>query len=172
MRRPALVNRIFVARVVGAIALLAMSFAMLQMRSVSASDRVRALPLPPGFTIAPEGERKRMAIAADGTVYAVVNRIHDEMQTRAVRWRASGSLEIFQPIPEKYDDVPGFRPNAEAVVGSGALPYVTISRVSDGSHLTIHFTVSRWGKDAANEWPPPDRASPAISGILTASALQ
>jgi hypothetical protein len=42
MRRPTLVNRIFVARVVGAIALLAMSFALLQARSVSASDGGRA----------------------------------------------------------------------------------------------------------------------------------
>jgi hypothetical protein len=111
-----------------------------------------------------------MAIAADGTVYAVANRIHDEMQTRAVRWRASALPELFRPIPEKYDDVPGFRPNAEAVVAGGTLPYVTTSRVSDGSHLTIHFTVSRWGKDAANEWPLPECVSAGFASRMVYAA--
>jgi hypothetical protein len=100
MRRPALVNRIFAACVAGVVAILATSVAMQQARAVSASGIVRALPLPPGFTVAPESDRKRMTIDAGGTVYAVANRVDDEMQTRAVRWRASGSAEFFRPIPE------------------------------------------------------------------------
>jgi hypothetical protein len=158
------------ARFSGAIVGLATSFVMLQTHGASSAAIVRALPLPPGFTVSPESDRKRMTIASDGTVYGVANRIDDEMETRVFGWRGSALPEIFRPIPEADDNILGLGPKADAVVAGGSSAYVTIYRTRDGSHLTVHYGVSRWSGNATREWTLPDCVSLGYESTLVFAA--
>jgi hypothetical protein len=105
---------------------------------------IRALPLPSGLTIHPEADHRLMSIAADGVVYAVASTIDVRDRTRALRWRAGRVPELFDPIPQQFDEQGYSGPRVEAVVPGRTGAYVTIGRRFSGGYSGTTFRTDRW----------------------------
>jgi hypothetical protein len=120
---------------------------------------VTALPLPQGFTIAPEADRRLVKIGADGTVYAIANRIDMPDRTAALRWRANQRPEFFVPIPQTYDDDGASAPRIDAIAPNGDAAYITVARAFDGAYMGTRHSINRWLGNHAESWTPPECAS-------------
>ncbi len=59
---------------------------------------VRALSMPVGFTVDPEGTVPMIALTANGTVGAIAGSTDGTYRTRAFRWGNDGSPEIFRAL--------------------------------------------------------------------------
>jgi hypothetical protein len=127
-----------------------------------ASGGVTALPLPDGFTITPEANRRLMEIGPDGTVYAIANRIDAPDRTAALRWNASLKRDLFVPVPQEYD---AFElPAIDAIVPSGNTAYVTVARTHDGAYIGTRYSVNRWVGNRVEKWTAPACANLDYSG--------
>jgi len=125
-------------------------------QSATAAVIVRPLPLPAGFTVAPEGDHRLMTMGADGTVYAVANRIDTPYRTAAVRWRVENKAEFFVPISGPNDHFGGtYAPRIDSIVPSAGAPYVTVGRTHDGAYIGTQFEVDRWLGGRATALPLP-----------------
>ena len=115
---------------------------------------VSALPLPPGYTIQPEGERRLMAVNARGTVVATIAQAKD-WPSKVVRWRAGGRRDVFQALPGRgsFATTP-----VSAVVGTALGPddvvYVDVARVFGGSYSGTASESQRWSGAHVSPYEP------------------
>ena len=105
---------------------------------------VSALPLPPGYTIQPEGERRLMAVNARGTVVATISQAKD-LNSKVVRWRAGGRRDGFRALPGRgsFATTPPSAIVASAL-GPDDVAYVDVARVFSGGYSGVASETQRW----------------------------
>jgi hypothetical protein len=149
-------NGFFLARAI----VVSLAFA-LAAQSAVAANTVTPLALPAGFTVAAEGDHRLITIGADGTVYAIVNRIDEPDRIAVTRWR-DDKRELFAPIPGPDDHFGSmYAARVDSVAPATGTPYVTLSRTSAGATIRTIFEIERWQNGSAKAWivPPCVEAS-------------
>ncbi len=115
---------------------------------------VSALPLPPGYTIQPEGERRLMAVNARGTVVASISQAKDG-PTKVVRWRANGRRDVFRPLSGRgtFATTPASAALASAL-GPDDVAYVDVARVFGGAYSGVATETQRWNGTDVSPYEP------------------
>jgi len=105
-----------------------------------------ALPLPDGFTIRPEGERRLMAVNARGTVVATMSIPKlDYLNDRAIRWRAGRRAEIFAPLPGTgHGAYLPAGPQTLTALSPDDVAYVEVARTFSGGYAGVSTETQRW----------------------------
>ncbi len=123
---------------------------------------VRALSLPVGFTVDPEGATPQIAVSANGSVAALAHSTDRTFRTRAFRWR-NGTFQTFSGLPvltapggaENAKNDPTYRVDAAGVASAGPELLVTASTSWSGAYSGVSFEVQRWGAFSAARWSLP-----------------
>jgi probable HAF family extracellular repeat protein len=117
---------------------------MVVVASLLAVALVSALPLPPGYTVQPEGERRLMAVNARGTVIATISPAKG-FTTKVVRWRANGRRDVFRALPGRgsFATTPANSVFASAL-GPDDVAYVDVARIFGGGYSGVASETQRW----------------------------
>jgi probable HAF family extracellular repeat protein len=115
---------------------------------------VTALPLPPGFTIQPEGQQRLMAVNARGTIVATISQ-SKEGASKVVRWRPDGRRDVFRPLAGRGDfaAVPASTASASALRADD-IAYVDIARVFGGAYSGVATETQRWNGASISHYDP------------------
>ena len=131
---------------------------------------VRALDVPDGYTISPEGERRQITVAHDETVFAIASEIDERSGLRpiAIRWHNSDTAQTFEPLDlfgqPGQNRLRGPAPNA-IVASSFDTAFVNVGQVSDGAVLRMFYKVQRWTANATVAWKNPPCADSRFTGV-------
>lgn len=132
---------------------------------LAAAALVRALALPVGFTVQPEGTVPKIVFGTNSSVAAIATATDHTFRTRAFRWNVRGKREVFAAL--RVITAPGARENAAAppdpyyrleitgVASAGRLLLVTASTDWSGAYSGTSFEAQRWTDFAAVRWPLP-----------------
>lgn len=116
---------------------------------------VSALPLPPGYSIQPEGERRLMAVNARGTIVATVSR-PKELVTKVVRWSAGQPPAVFHALPDTGSRAATSPP--DATVASALAPddmaYVDVAHIFSGGYSGVTSETQRWNGQHVSRYEP------------------
>jgi probable HAF family extracellular repeat protein len=126
---------------------------------------VRALSLPLGFTVDPEGDVPKIALGPNGTIAAIATSTDQTFRIRALRWNEAGDADAFAPLavwttPGGHQDAGGNQDpnqpgNAADVVSAGDELLVTAWTHWSGAYSGTSYEVQRWGRYSAARWPLP-----------------
>lgn len=126
---------------------------------------VRALALPVGFTVDPEGDVPKIVLGTNGTVAAIAKSTDRSFRVRAFRWNKAGELQVFAGLPvmtapgagenTSGNQDPNYRVDAAGIAGAGHDILVTASTNWSGAYSGTSFEVQRWGRYSAARWPLP-----------------
>ncbi len=126
---------------------------------------VRALSLPLGFTIDPEGDVPKVVLGTKSTVAAIAKSTDRTFRIRAVRWNGAGEPQVFTALnvltaPGAQDDGrgnqdPNYRVDSAGVASAGQELLITASTNWSGAYSGTSFEVQRWRRYSAARWPLP-----------------
>ena len=119
---------------------------------------VAQLALPPGYSVAPEADRRLVSIAPDHTVAARSEATYRGGREHAFRWNRSGVRTQFTALPVLTSPDPGNvgvpRGIGEIVaVPGGAL--VSATEAWSGAYSGVSYEVQRWTGATTRRWPLP-----------------
>jgi hypothetical protein len=115
---------------------------------------VTALPLPPGYSIQPEGERRLMAVNARGTVVATISRPKD-LVSNVVRWRAGKGPVVFHALSDPGSAAT--RPpdaNVASALAPDDVAYVDVAHVFGGGYSGVTSETQRWSGPHVSRYEP------------------
>lgn len=109
-----------------------------------------ALRLPAGFTVDPESDHRIMAVAANGSVAATMQRPGDSARRRAVRWNARGVASVFVPLPP-LPRMPTSRDTDSGVsaLAADGTAFVDVGHPFSGAFSGEWYDVERWSPAGA-----------------------
>lgn len=132
---------------------------------IAAVALVRALLLPVGFTVDPEGAVPKIALGPNGTVAAVAKSTDNTFRLHAFRWNHVGTRQVFTPLnvliapgaqeSGSGNQDPNYRVNMAGVASAGRNLLATASTDWSGAYSGTSFEVQRWGRYSATRWPLP-----------------
>jgi len=142
--------------------LIAVALAFVCTPPAGALPAIRALSLPVGFTVAPEGETRNITIAPDGEIVAVAEETDATQRVRAFRWKAAQQRRTFAPLPVATQPDPDFRGNGDIAMAVAARDgaYITAGVNWSGAYSGYSTEAQRWTATGdAVHWSEPDCVS-------------
>ncbi|HET7815278.1 MAG TPA: hypothetical protein VFL13_13010 [Candidatus Baltobacteraceae bacterium] len=132
---------------------------------IFAAVLIRALALPPGFTVDPEGQTPNLVVTANHTVAALAQSTDRTFQFRAIRWDEDGRPQSFTGLDvmtapgygrnKSGNQDPNYRVESAGVASAGRQIFVTASTNWSGAYSGTSYEVQRWGLYSAARWPLP-----------------
>lgn len=119
------------------------------------ASTVTALPLPRGFTVAPEAGTPAIAVARDGAVVALTHPIDRNWEPRAVRWLPSRGARFYTMGNVSTAPDHGAANQVGSVTAGGNVAYVTVGESFSGGYSGTSYAVDVWTARGSKPWSGP-----------------